>query len=353
MKKFPPIYFYIPPRYWPGTIPTCADDNWQGFGIGIHAWTVQTYLRLKAVNFPCQLVQELPDEGIVLVHRKSLRTYYETLKPRANVLLICLKADSVQYPHAHLHVVQNPLETTTIPNSYYIPHWTQPGLIPRNPQRGDRFETVAFFGRQANLAPEFLQPSWHQQLEALGLHWCPILNPSCWDDYTKIDHRWNDYSEIDAIVAVRSFDPQTLHLNQRYRTKPATKLYNAWLAGVPAILGSESAYRFEGTSGLDYLDVASLAEVISALKRLRDDPELRRTLVENGRVRAQAVQPSMITARWCKFFTDIAIPAYYNWCSQSPLSQQIQLKCNSLIFKANQVKSQVRVTFIKKYSTIF
>ncbi|NES04757.1 MAG: glycosyltransferase [Okeania sp. SIO2F4] len=35
--------------------------------------------------------------------------------------------------------------------SYFIPHWSQPGLIPRNPKRGDGFENIVFFGREQNL----------------------------------------------------------------------------------------------------------------------------------------------------------------------------------------------------------
>ncbi|NEP60100.1 MAG: hypothetical protein F6K31_24355 [Symploca sp. SIO2G7] len=214
----PPIYFYIPPPYWPDTIPASADKAWKGFGIGIYTWTLQTYLRLKADGFPCQLVSELPEEGIVLVHRNSLRVH-NRLKPSKNLLLICLKAELNQYPYAQLQVVQNPTESQTGKNCYYIPHWPQPGLIPRNPTRGDRFENIAFFGHQTNLAAELLEPAWEQELQALGLNWCPRLNSNRWDKYEEIDNCWHNYNNIDAIVAVRSFDRQ-----QNYPTKPATKL---------------------------------------------------------------------------------------------------------------------------------
>ncbi|MEQ8959223.1 MAG: hypothetical protein RLP02_15105 [Coleofasciculus sp. C2-GNP5-27] len=33
----PPIYFYIPQPYWQDNFPDRADENWQGFGLGIYA----------------------------------------------------------------------------------------------------------------------------------------------------------------------------------------------------------------------------------------------------------------------------------------------------------------------------
>lgn len=341
-ESLPPIYFYIPQRYWPRTMPTSADDNWKGFGIGIYAWTWQTYLRLKAEGFPCELVGELPAEGIVLVHRNSLRAHNDNLKPEPNILLICLKAELQPYPYAQLHIVQNPTENQILKNSYYIPHWTQPALIPRNPARGDRFENIAFFGHEVNIAPELVHSSWQKQLNALGLHWYPILNRNHWSDYSEISDRWNDYSEIDAVVAVRSFNRQQLYLSRNYISKPATKLYNAWLANVPAILGGESAYRAERNCSLDYLEVASPVDVISALERLRDNPALRQEMVKNGQVRAQAIQHSNITAKWCNFLEEIAVPAYYHWRTKPRWFQQAMLGRNYLSFNINRGQHKVR-----------
>jgi len=341
-ENLPPIYFYIPQRYFPQTIPASADENWQGFGIGIYAWTLQTYLRLKAEGFPCELVGELPTEGIVLVHRNSLRVHNDNFKPTPKLLLICLKAELREYPYAQIHIVQNPRETEILKDSYYIPHWSQPGLIPRNPARGDRFENIAFFGHEVNLAPSLLHPSWQNQLESLGLHWQPIINRNRWDNYQDIDNRWNDYSEVDAIVAVRSFDQQQLYLSRNYISKPATKLYNAWLASVPAILGCESAYQAERQHLLDYLEVTSPTDILSALKRLLDEPALRQEIVKNGQIRAQKIHPSNITSRWCSFLNDIAVPAYYRWCAKPRWSQKISLGRSYLTFNVNRGQYKMR-----------
>jgi len=69
--------------------------------------------------------------------------------------------------------------------------------------------------------------------------------------------RWHDFREVDVVVAVRGFD------RHRHANKPPTKLFNAWHAGVPVILGRESAYQHERLSPLDYLEAGSFAEVVS------------------------------------------------------------------------------------------
>src|SRR5436309_1927650 len=72
----------------------------------------------------------------------------------------------------------------------------------------------------------------------------------------------------------------------RSTNKPASKLVNAWLAGVPALLGPEIAYRELRRSELDYCEVSSLAEAQAAVDRLLGDPGLYNAMVENGRARA-------------------------------------------------------------------
>ncbi|NET33858.1 MAG: hypothetical protein F6K19_17865 [Cyanothece sp. SIO1E1] len=338
-----PIYFYIPPCHWPEEMPAGANEGWAGFGLGIYAWTLQTYLRLQADGFPCHLVSTLPAAGIILAHRNSLQTHNPAFKPGAKQLLICLKAESAPYPFAHLHVVQNPLEAHRLKNSYYLPHWPQPGLIPRDGNRGDRFENIAFVGHATNLAPELQHHSWLQQLNDLGLNWQPLTNQNRWDRYQDMEYHWHDYSTIDAVLAVRSFNHRHLILSQNHLTKPATKLYNAWLAGIPAILGCESAYQAERKSNLDYVEVASLESAIAALKQLRDDQAWRQDMVKHGQTRAQAIKPSRITAQWRKFLETVAIPIYDHWCAQPGWKQELSLSRSYLTSAINRLGHKVRL----------
>lgn len=154
-NKLPLIYFYIPKERWPtDKIPEDPSQYGQfqrskhtNFG-GDYSWTLQTYLHLKANGFPCELTATLPSQGIVLSHRYLLPS---NLQPKPELLLVCMQSDRGRHPYAQLHVVQNPRQEIpkrpfTLWESYFISHWPQAGLIPRDPKRGDRFENVAYFG---------------------------------------------------------------------------------------------------------------------------------------------------------------------------------------------------------------
>ena len=67
-------------------------------------WTLQTYLYLNDYGFPCKLVDEIPDEGIIVTHRDYLD---DSFRPSAKSMLVCLRADVDRHPYSQLHVVQN------------------------------------------------------------------------------------------------------------------------------------------------------------------------------------------------------------------------------------------------------
>ncbi|NJO10221.1 MAG: glycosyltransferase family 1 protein [Leptolyngbyaceae cyanobacterium SL_1_1] len=152
-----------------------------------------------------------------------------------------------------------------------------------------------------------------------------MSTPHRWDSYATLDNRWNDYRTIDAVVAVRSLQSAQTS-SQLYCNKPATKLYNVWLAGVPAILGAESAYRAERRSPLDYLEVSSLEELQQAVIRLQQQSNLRQAMVAQGRQRAEAITPERLCDRWLTFIHQVAIPAYDRWCRQPRWRQQLILQ---------------------------
>ncbi|MFB2835785.1 hypothetical protein [Floridanema evergladense] len=327
--KLPPIYFYIPQNQWSAKdIPESADTYLLDRKLtdGVYAWTLQTYLRLKNDGFPCQLVGTVPTEGIVFAHQSSLPA---NLQPRPKLLIVCLQADKEMHPYAQLHVVPTPQAEKfnrqgELWNSYYLPHWPQPGLIPRDRTRGDKFENVAYFGLERNLAPELRESSWEEELKALGLRW---------DRVTR--DRWHDFSQVDAIVAVRSFQFHP-------ENKPPQKLYNSWYAGVPAILGCESAFQAERKSELDYLEVSSFPELISALKRLRDDKELRYAMMENARFRAEEIRPEASVLKWRDLITNKIVPAYESWCKTSNFTQKISLIRRYSKFKSHRIKNRIQ-----------
>ncbi|MEA5534226.1 glycosyltransferase [Crocosphaera sp. XPORK-15E] len=332
--QLPPIYFYVPPKHMPQNLPEDPElfGQWQGTqgkrNLGIHDLPIQAYLHLKANNFPCELVSNFPEKGIVLAHRFWLHDHKQ---PNANLLIVCIRGDRPRHPYAQLHIVQNPSQASprnlfNFWESYYIPHWRQSGLIKRDIERGDRFENVAYFGYDVNLIPEMKSPSWIEELKALGLTWHIVDQPS----------GWHDYSYVDVVVAMRC-----LGRKNDFSWKPGSKLYQAWATGVPAILGYESAFRLERKSEYDYLEATSIEEILTALKKLRDNPELRRKIRENGFIRAKETEPTQLAIQWRNFITDIAVPAYQRWCNTSKLRQQTFLKHRYLETKINSFQKRM------------
>jgi hypothetical protein len=293
------------------------------------------------VKFPCYLINKIPEEGIVIVHHNALRFHRQPLSPSSKLLFIYIKAESTRSPYAQIQVVQNPEEANPQKSSYYLPHWSQPGLVPRSEQRGDCLINIAYFGHDANLASELKSPDWQIQLENMGLRWLPIINRNSWHNFETIDNRWNDYSQIDAILAVRSFQS-----GKSYFNKPATKLYSAWLAGVPALLGPESAYRYEGEKGLNYLEVNSVRESIAALELLQNNFSLRNNLIKNGTLRGKEFQPDKIRQKWQDFLLEVAVPAFEHWISLSRWEQKILSQKNFLL----SLEEKIQEKFVPRWN---
>lgn len=349
-KNLPSIYFYCPQsnEEMIKSLPEKAEEFWQW---RIHqsskyqvsgntcSWTLQTYLYLKESGLPCQLTNTIPDESIIFASRDNLPF---TLKPSAKTLIVCLLGDQATHPYAQINVVHNPqglyiklallgdftaprvisTQSNPIKDTYFMRHWPQPQIIPRSQQRGTNFKNIAYMGVGYSLAKEMLGNSWKDRIEILGLHW-----------YFKNQESWHDYSDVDAIVAVRRAYQET-----DYPWKPASKLYNAWHGGVIPILGLESAYRAERRSKLDYIEVHSPAEVITALERLRDDISLRQAIIENGRQRAKEITSDKLVNQWQNFIIDILVPAYENWYKKSIWSQQLFLKRRQFAVTKNAVQ---------------
>lgn len=334
-----PIYFYFPKdKLSVSSLPENASSYWQWqcaetsispMQSGGFFWTLQTYLYLNDHGFSCELVSTMPDQGIVVSHRDFLD---DSLKPGPELLIVCLRADVDRHPYAQLHVVQNPHQAIaksviTLWESHFIPHWPQPSIIPRDPGRGEIFENVMFLGNAVNLVPEFQDPAWYEELDNLGLKF-----------QTKLSHaQWHDYSCTDIVLAIREFG-----FKNNWHGKPASKLYSAWHAGVPAILGYESAFRAERKSDLDYLEATSLSEVIAALKRLREDKELRSNMLKNGQIRAEETNPENMVKCWKDFLKNIVIPAYKSWCSMPTWQQEAFFNARKLFIGSRPIYYQLK-----------
>jgi hypothetical protein len=269
---------------------------------------VQTYIHLRGQNFPCLLTDQIPEEGVLIAHgdflppglRPSAKRFIVEIKPDRR--LSCARSNFVIVQSRHDPLHAGPIRFFV--SSAFVPYWPQPNLIPRDPIRGDRFENICYMGntRQFLGGLDDLEKS----IKELGLKW--MVMPST---------RWNDYSDVDAVVAVRPRRAFWGAIDLDPSRKPASKLFNAWLAGVPAILSPDPSYQEYRISDSDYLVARTARETVDRLKKLADDPSLRRLMRENARRRAREIAPGNIAGLWIKIIEENILPAYREW-STSP-----------------------------------
>jgi len=279
-------------------LPSCSDDDlalfrsldvdehWYHFVDGVFCWILQTYLIMRARLESVRLSSLCSPDAINLVHAVDL----PKVQTSPDIFVVALRADYRRCSWAHLHVVQNQVQLEKT-DSVFIPHWPQPGLIPRRQDRGT-VANVAFAGRGYYLAGQMRQ--WREDMSARGLSF-----------YYLDKNRWNDFSEVDILLAIRSFDGQS------YDNKPPSKLINAWLAGVPLIAGNDSAFRQIGSPGEDYIVATSYPDALQAIERLRSDSSFYERLVANGR--ARGYNRERIAKVWEAFLTQEALLKFREW----------------------------------------
>ena len=256
---------------------------------------LQTHLRLRAAGFSSALTDRIPAEGLVLFHNKHEKLVRRGIPAGGAPVLVGIRADNREALVAEIELVQNG-RFAKPGRRLFIPHWPQPGLVARDAARGELVRRVAYKGFLGNLHPAFREERWSRFLAGRGIEWvvdAKEFEGSAATERAALD--WSDFSAVDLIVAVRKPEPKTDF------SKPATKLVNAWLAGTPALLGGEHAYREIRRSELDYVEVDArdpLASAERAVERLAGDPALYRAMIEHGRARAREFDVAALTARW-------------------------------------------------------
>ncbi len=313
------------------------DVDLDAFRPGELSWVAQTYLRLRNAGFPVALQSTPPERGLVVFHAKHKHALARQATGRRGLIFVAIRADNSSPLLADFEVLQSG-RFADDRNRFWIPFWPQPGLVPRDPARGTTLQRVAYMGRIENLHPEFRGEGWRQALAALGLEWVlrevrfakgagarpggSSRNGKSSCEETRID--WEDYRTLDAVIAVRPFEP---HL---YFAKPASKLINAWRAGVPALVGPEFASREIRRTDDDFLEVADAGAALAALRRLRDDPELYSRIVAAGHRRAPEFSFAALTAQWARLLFEtlpqrVAVGGL-PWSHRLPLSLRIPLR---------------------------
>jgi hypothetical protein len=264
------------------------------FATGVMVWTVQTYIRLRDAGFPVELASVPPTRGIALVHADFGNWLLRTATPESDLHVVVMRADRGASANVDSEIVQN-RHSADGRRAYYIQHWPQPGLKPRDPARGSHLTVATFKGHVSSMHPYLRTSDWDDDLARIGIRWRAQNTEFVSSFVVKGTTDWHDYESIDAIVGLR---PDRV---DDYPNKPASKLVNAWHAGVPAILGPEIAYRELRRTNLDFIEVASPSAAVRALENLRRSPETYRAMIANGCERARQFSVDSVVEEWGHF----------------------------------------------------
>lgn len=327
-----PVTFFYP---YPDEIARLEDLDLHDHAFWSHegkerrrAWVLQTYLWLRRYGHEVDISDTLPPDGTVVVLpepyiREALLRQYSAA--HRELIIVTIRADVYDFRPllGDVDVTQNG-RFADDRRTFFVPHWPQPGLIPRDPSRGTTIENVVFKGGFGSLDQDFRSAQWYDELAKRNLRF-HIATARTEGDVPN----WHDYGHADLNLAVRpSFDDGGMRCE-----KPASKLVNAWHAGVPSLLGREYAFRELRRSELDYIEVTTVDEALSAIDRLIADPELYQRMIQRAHDRAQAFTPARIAERWSEVLFD-AIPdlahrSTFRWSRKLPLRarQLVNLVC--------------------------
>ena len=297
------------PERWPELLSSEAsipnpDTIHHRFAGAENNWIIQTYLRLKQHNCNVFLSDKFVPGGICVVSSLDLKIKDFSFSS----FVVGCRADGPKPTLCDFAIVQNK-ECVESQTDAFIPHWPQPGLIPRDNTRGNRIENIVFKGSELNLYEPFRSPEFLQKFENLGVK-LQISGKT-----KELIVSWNDYSDADLVIAIRDLTEKDVLV------KPASKLVNAWMAGVPALLGPEPAFRQLRHSELDYIETKTPEDAINAIQRLKEEPRRYEQMVSNGLNRAKDFTVERITEQWLELLAGPIAQQYNDWCSKQKMSR--------------------------------
>jgi hypothetical protein len=134
---------------------------------GSSSWIVQTYIQLKCRGLDVRLVsQYIPDAICVIAREELMKKRLLKSLPFRSYLVVCQQDRPRPFICEH-RVVQN-LCNVLCETDHFLPHWSQPDLKRRSPQRGDLVKNLVFKGRFYYLPEVYKSLDFLEQLRACG-----------------------------------------------------------------------------------------------------------------------------------------------------------------------------------------
>lgn len=308
------VYFYLSEKYWFDGIEHLEDwKTFEGYKDGSYCWTLQTYYYLKERGINCKLVNYIPNNGIIVSHKAN---FPSILFPNKRQLFVCCAADWGLHLFSQVNLVQNPEgekksgtpfieRNVTKSTNIFVRLWPQSGLLERNASRGTKFSHLVFMGRKENLHFDLQSEHWLSFIRENELEWSVVDEPT----------GWKDYRDVDATISIRDFS------DNAYDWKPATKLYNSWLAGVIPICGNESAYSYESNLEEDCLIVRTYDELCQTILQLKEDKKFRERCYEASRTRSKDITFAKITDDWVDLIENSLKSELEKWSNSNVLKR--------------------------------
>lgn len=263
------------------------------------SWCLQTYkFLLKRSSLILSCSNQLKKECINLIHSEHLLK----IKGSFSYFIVCIQADFPKRNWACYHIVQNKHQLTL--NTSYITHWTQPGLIKRNPSRTG-VKKIAYAGQTKNGKLELSNlagsiDEWKTLFKKYNIEFAAIEKSN-----------WHDLADVDVLIGIRTFDKNP------HNRKPPTKLLNSWQANIPFIGGHDSAFKQIGTPGEDYLIAETAEDVLKWVLRLKEDAAFYNKLVRNGLAKSKNYTKEVIVAQWEETLKGNVLKRYENWLKET------------------------------------
>ena len=187
-------------------------------------------------------------------------------------------------------------------------NWIQPGLIKRSEKNNpDRFKNLVFFGRSQHIADELRGNYFKNKLKKIGINFDIVT------DFNK----WQDYSNVDGVVAVRSFS------KKKYFQKPAAKLINSWAANVICFINPESSVTSELTRNNDILICSTIDELLEKIIKISNSTKLRRFYINSGKKRFKNLFNDPKTNDWNSLIDNVIIPHSKKWNNTNSIQREL------------------------------
>jgi hypothetical protein len=303
------IHFFIPDRRVAREIENWVpDEEPNRFASGAGHNLLELAVRVKGALPPGMVTwgPNLPPRSIVVVFagdiwaRALTNLWLATrlcFRPSCNFVLIRSDIPMTWLPivDADLQFMPTKALAEVLPNAVWLPPLPQRGLIRRDPERGEALRVVGIKANPGNVPAACTGDAWESFLDELGIDWA--LDVPTETDGS--DQAWHDFHNIDSVVILRP-DHQG-----EARHKPATRLINAWRAGVIPLANDEPGVRELAHDGDDAFIVRDGADLRRVIRMLAQDAPLRNRVFTRSRLRGAEFDPTKLTAAWAEALASV------------------------------------------------